>query len=178
MAGRKHRHLTIMELYVIEDYKEWFPALTGQELTDALVLQLLVEHGLLEENQKRTIIRLPGGKPVLSGGSLHFSVSHTGSVFACAAWDQNLGLDIQKKDGRDRSRLAGRYFTRAECRFLEENGPDSFYRLWTRKEAYAKYTGQGLAAVISGSPVLDRQDVEFLDLVLDEDLYGCICIGK
>ena len=166
-----------MELYIIEDYRDLFPDLRGKELTDALVLDLLRKHGHLpsHDDDPPRILRLPGGKPVLSVGGIHFSVSHSGHIFACAVAEENLGLDIQVSDSKDRTRLAQRYFTEEEYQYVSDNGPASFYRIWTRKEAYAKYTGEGLEAVINKTPVLDRPDLVFQDLVLDEGLYGCIC---
>lgn len=177
-----------MELYIIEDYRDCFPELTGRELTDALVIRLLTENGYLRAAKPR-IIRLPGGKPVLAGDTgIFFSVSHTGKVFACAVSDEEIGLDIQEARRRDASRtrrLARRYFTEDEIAYLEggfgnsgrteEELTDRFYRLWTRKEAYAKYTGEGLKAVLEGSPVLGREDVVFREILLGDGLYGCIC---
>ena len=169
-----------MELYIIEDYSELFPDLRGKELTDALVLDLLQKHGHLpsQDDGMPRILRLPGGKPVLSAGGIHFSVSHSGHIFACAVAEENLGLDIQVSDGKDRTRLARRYFTEEEFQYIEDNGPASFYRLWTRKEAFSKFTGEGMAAVIGKTPVIGRQDVVFQDLVLDQGLYGCICTAR
>ncbi|MBQ9016379.1 MAG: 4'-phosphopantetheinyl transferase superfamily protein [Firmicutes bacterium] len=182
-----------MELYLIEDYNEIYPQLKGADLTNALVKDLLQDNGWIERDQIQ-IRRLPGGKPVLAdlkdaqdgaetpGRPVHFSVSHTGHLFGCIIAEVPVGLDIQKVTGAKARRLADRYFTDAEIAWIEadadlaeESFRDRFFRLWCRKEAYAKLTGEGLTAVLSGASVLDRTELEFQDLNLGNDIYGCIC---
>lgn len=199
------------ELHIIENYACVYPQLRGQELTDALVIRILKESRYAEsagipvgcgdgkpggsrnkddggesggsrEPSAMRILRLPEGKPVLAGDrGIYFSVSHTGSVFACAVADAEIGLDIQEARRRDEDktwRLARRYFTENEIAYLEAGDlTDRFYRLWTRKEAYAKYTGAGLKAVLAKEPVLVREDVVFTEMLLGDGLYGCICRG-
>lgn len=75
-----------------------------------------------------------------------------------------------------------------------------FCQLWTRKEAWAKYTGEGLTAVMTREPVLDRRDLHFLEFALpakgreaaampgapaascgnagEETILGCLCTDR
>ena len=194
-----HRHFVCrkqMELYLIEDYKEIHPGLKGPELTDALVLDLLRESGKLppvEETPGHPVIeRLPGGKPVLKlpqdpaasdppEEEIHFSVSHTNETFGCVIAEQPIGFDLQVTRSVQILRMARRYFTADEISYLEDSGEDAsvleerFFRLWTRKEAYAKLTGEGLTAVLEGAPVTGRDDLVFTDMNFGDGLYGCIC---
>lgn len=134
-----------------------------------------------------------------SGAQVHFSVSHTGHLFGCVISDEPVGLDIQMMTRANARRLAERYFTEAEIAWIEagceaapadtQEAPDParetmapdtgfrerFFRLWCRKEAYSKLTGEGLAVVARKEPVVDRPDLEFTDLVLGDGIYGCIC---
>lgn len=177
-----------MELYIIEDYKGIYPALAGKELTDALVGDILIQSGALPAGSPPRIRRLATGKPVLDPQrGICFSVSHTGSTFGCLISTVSVGLDLQMDRAIGVSRLARRWFAEEEIRYLEEgrqNGPCGvafrrrFFRLWTRKEAYAKYTGQGLQAVLDGICVLGRRDVRFYDLDFGDGLYGCICVRR
>ena len=154
------------------------------KLTDALVAMLLTENGHLPEDARVKIRRLEGGKPVLAEPAdtgIHFSVSHTGNLFACVIAGGEVGLDIQETRRTNADRLARRYFTNEENRWLAQSGlttddTSAFFRLWTRKEAYAKYTGRGLASVLAGEPVLGRNDVAFTELTLGDGVYGCICM--
>ena len=95
------------------------------------------------------------GKPFLEGAhatsEIEFNVSHSGDVFLYAvSRGRTVGVDVEKKkEGVSVETLARRYFAAGEVRRLIEEAPseerlDSFYRCWTRKEAYLKAKGTGL----------------------------------
>lgn len=93
------------------------------------------------------------GKPRLSGYPLHFNLSHSGDYVLCAASDREIGVDIQKLQTLDELGLARRYFTSGEYEILQGLGDDRersrlFFRLWTRKEAYGKLTGEGITQTL------------------------------
>jgi 4'-phosphopantetheinyl transferase len=99
-----------------------------------------------------------GGKPTLDAAQaprdLHFSLSHTRGLVACAVgWPYALGVDAEAWLAVAPIELATRYFAPAENRLLAQLDPaeqrSTFYRLWTLKEAYLKATGQGLAAELN-----------------------------
>lgn len=180
------------KLFLTENYRAVYPDLKGQTLTDALVKDVLIGNGYIESEDKwdemgLRIHRLPGGKPILAGcpdgsfpevaGKIHFSVSHTDDVFGCAVSDEAVGLDLQLARPLRMQRLAERYFNPDEIEYLQEDASceQRFFRLWTRKEAYAKYTGAGLQAVLEKAPVLGRRDTVFTDMYFGDGLYGCIC---
>jgi len=94
------------------------------------------------------------GRPTLQGSygasDLHFSLSHTRGLVACATcrWLE-IGIDVE---GLDRAAsealpLAG-LFTADEIRRIESSAPPArakcFFSHWTLKEAYAKARGLGL----------------------------------
>ena len=90
------------------------------------------------------------GKPYLRDRSFFFNLSHSGGYVFCALSDREVGADIQICQPAQYSRLAGRFFSEEEHLALEECADEGersllFYRLWTRKEAYGKLTGAGLA---------------------------------
>ena len=89
----------------------------------------------------------PFGKPYLPARpDVHFSLSHSGSRVLCAVADRPVGCDIQEM--RPCSlRLAERWYTDAEQqRVFSQTGEDArlemFYRIWTLKESFIKYTGR------------------------------------
>jgi 4'-phosphopantetheinyl transferase len=93
------------------------------------------------------------GKPALDPAQalpdLHFSLSHTRGLAACAVGrPYALGIDAEAWRVPAPIELAARYFAPAEALLVAEEPaePSTFYRLWTLKEAYLKATGQGLAA--------------------------------
>ena len=93
------------------------------------------------------------GKPYLQDYSVYFNLSHSGNYVICAVSPREVGVDIQEYKKVDMERLARRFFSEEEQTILEGrmDGQEKrklFYQLWTRKEAYGKLTGKGIAAVI------------------------------
>ena len=179
------RHFNnIMELYIIEKYKELYPELSGRSLTDALIKDCLEAYGV----QEPQVLRTPKGKPYIdfcktqdaeesNGQDVHFSVSHSGDHFAFIAADCPVGIDIQQRKGSNANKIAERYFSDREKEYVKENGEAGFFTVWTRKEAYSKLTGEGIAEIIRGTDVLDRNDVKFTDIQLEDGIWCSYCIS-
>jgi 4'-phosphopantetheinyl transferase len=117
------------------------------------------------------------GKPSLAGGpAFNFSDS-AGLGCLAIGGAELLGVDIERKGPRDFAGLAKRYFAAAEQqRFfaLSEAGqPDAFYRIWTRKEAFLKAIGTGLATRLDAFEVTmeaDEPRMLRIDPSIDPDL--------
>ena len=76
----------------------------------------------------------------------------------------------------DIGKIAGRFFSIGEQKLVDEGGTDTFYRLWTMKEAYAKFTGRGIGEVLAGTDVTQLQNVLFTEYRLDNGMYCAICM--
>lgn len=92
------------------------------------------------------------GKPTLRGEALHFNLSHSAQLAMIAVAAAPIGVDCEKKRHLERLvDIAKRQFSSAECaelvRLPEADRLEAFYRCWTRKEAYVKALGLGLAAL-------------------------------
>jgi Phosphopantetheinyl transferase len=93
----------------------------------------------------------PTGKPFLVDyPDFHFSISHTKGAIALAVAARPCGVDIELlRPRRVSRRLLARFFTPEEQAWIAED-PDAeaarFLSLWTRKEAYTKRDGRGIAA--------------------------------
>jgi 4'-phosphopantetheinyl transferase len=93
------------------------------------------------------------GKPSLAGvhAALSFNLSHSGEVAVVAAgWDRAIGVDVEERRPLpDLAALAAQSFAPREQAMLaalpEGERVAAFFRCWTRKEAFIKATGQGLA---------------------------------
>ena len=104
------------------------------------------------------------GKPELVGSGISFNLSHSGSFAACAVSDSPVGLDIQtERDCNDR--LAEKYFTAPERRFLaeSENKAYAFTMLWSMKESCVKLLGTGLKTPLSSFSVDPQSNTACLD---------------
>ena len=98
------------------------------------------------------------GKPSLAArdgmrGQVEFNLSHSEDIALVAvARGQPVGVDVQHwSDSVEHLRLAERFFSpqeRVALRALSheaEQVPGAFFAAWTRKEAYVKATGHGIA---------------------------------
>ncbi len=103
------------------------------------------------------IARTERGKPYFPDRrDLHFSISHSRDLWACAFSGRPVGLDVQahvKKrgegDGEAAARLgrmAERFFHPEEAAWVREDPFERFFRIWAAKESYVKYTGEGIGA--------------------------------
>ncbi|MCJ2132428.1 4'-phosphopantetheinyl transferase family protein [Methylobacterium sp. E-045] len=96
----------------------------------------------------------PSGKPHLVGeqaGSCRFSLSHSGSrALIGLSSSAEIGVDVEEmRPMPDLLRIAQAHFAPREIAALETLAPRdltvAFFACWTRKEAVAKATGQGLS---------------------------------
>jgi len=93
------------------------------------------------------------GKPFVPHAAIEFNVSHSGE-FALIGLSERIaiGVDIEKirePTRNDWSDLAKRFFSEGEVKALSTLSPEDqtegFFACWSRKEAYIKRHGLGLA---------------------------------
>lgn len=96
------------------------------------------------------------GRPFFEEHTCDFSITHTQNRVFCALTDGEdssvrVGIDAEDLDRPDLSNLdamVARWFTENEQKlFFASPTKETFLRIWTRKEAYSKYTGEGLKAL-------------------------------
>ena len=168
-----------MKIFYYENYKDIFTDLQGSQLTDALIVKAAGEFGIDDEDVH--VIRDHRNKPYLAPRSryrLSVSVSHCMNTFACIISHSNCGIDIQNPKKTDIGKIAGRFFSIGEQKLVDEGGTDTFYRLWTMKEAYAKFTGRGIGEVLAGTDVTQLQNVLFTEYRLDNGMYCAVCMPR
>ena len=102
-----------------------------------------------------TVLRTAAGKPYFADLPIHFSLSHSGTVAILAVSDREIGADVEEMREVD-MRLAERFFTAREAAYVAGDR-DRFFEVWTKKEAYGKWRGDGLAASLK----VDILDLEF-----------------
>ena len=112
------------------------------------------------------------GKPYFPGG-VHFSVSHSGRCAAIAVDDAAIGLDVEKLPEKDYLKIARRFYHPDELAYVEQaqDQPRSFSRIWTRKEAYLKQRGTGIAADLSA---FDTTSGKLAEHIASFDLEGYV----
>ncbi len=106
----------------------------------------------------------PHGKPRLDGTALRFNLSHSGSLMLLAlTLDRELGVDIEQvRPDFGGEAIARRFFAPREVESLLSLPPAdrtlAFFHGWTRKEAYIKAQGKGLAMPLDEFEVEIRPD--------------------
>jgi 4'-phosphopantetheinyl transferase len=141
-------------------------------------LRLLLEGYTGRPAAEIAVTRGHEGKPRLEGDPrVHFNVSDSGDVGVYAFADCAVGIDVEEirpvPDHRLEA-LARLAFCAAETAELRSLAPEqrlgAFYRGWTRKEAYGKAVGAGLAAALAGVHVsLSPDEARILGLPDGDD---------
>jgi 4'-phosphopantetheinyl transferase len=120
-----------------------------KEAHELLLFALREVYGL---SKLPEIARMPKGKPWFpSAPEIHFNLSHSNSLTLCAVGDGEVGADIEEIRPR-RPALPGYALTPGELEEYTRRGAtwEAFFVLWTRKEAWSKFTGEGLGGRPSG----------------------------
>jgi 4'-phosphopantetheinyl transferase len=130
-----------------------------------------------------TFVRQERGKPQLAGGfqetGIQFNLSHTQNLALVAvAKDTQVGIDVEKlRPVNNLKHLSERFFTATEAQAIanlpSEQQQQAFFEIWTRKEAYLKGIGCGLAGALNRVEVSvaphEATKIERLDGVVAAD---------
>ena len=101
-----------------------------------LLYRILLDHKL----GFGTVIFGVKGKPFFSDCPIFFSISHTKGICAAAVSDVPVGIDVERCRDRYNKRMISRSLTEQE----KKNFDGDFTRIWCRKEAASKISGEGL----------------------------------
>jgi 4'-phosphopantetheinyl transferase len=133
--------------------------------------RFIVAHGVLRDLLGRYLQTQPGrirfvynafGKPDVSpefGNRLTFNLSHSGGLALIAiASASNVGVDVEYIRARsDYADIARHFFSAAEVDYLmalpSHLYAEAFFSCWTKKEAYLKACGEGLAIPLNSFSV-------------------------
>lgn len=113
------------------------------------------------------------GKPFLKNHTqIRFSHSQSGDTqMVAVASGLNVGIDLEKVRHDDFDAVARRFFSSDENALLQTltgvEKLETFFRIWTRKEAYVKALGAGLAYPLTAFTVSGR--VTDTDALIHDD---------
>lgn len=118
------------------------------------------------------------GKPKLANAEIEFNTSYSEGLALIGISASQIGLDIEKiKDIPDMDIVARHHFAPIELKKLmnlpKEDKVKGFYRCWTRKEAFIKFDGRGLAIPLDSFAVTlnpdERPRILFTNYGFDND---------
>ena len=133
------------------------------------------------------------GKPAVRSphGALHFNVSHSGAFAVVGVSLCDIGVDIEHlRPVSHIIAIASTFFPRKVASALSQLPQDrrrlAFFKLWTRKEAYVKCSGLGLARTLQAhqsslceesaiiNSELDARLVQYHDFTVNSDYVGAL----
>ena len=126
----------------------------------SIIGQKLLMDTLKEEYKKVTITKNKYGKPYLNN-NIYFNISHTNEYVVLVTSDKEIGIDIEKI--REKDLKEAKFFTtEQEYNYIinSKNPQESFWTIYTLKEAYIKMKGtnfndcQNVSFEIENSKVL------------------------
>ena len=88
-------------------------------------------------------------------------LSHSGMYVAAAFGTEDIGVDVElMRTGKQK--IAQRFFAEDERKYLEKCWTDeAFTGIWTRKEAYIKAVGTGIAMSLDSFSTMEEQVGEY-----------------
>ena len=148
------------------------PARAAQSLGALLALQALITPLSYQ------ICRTADGKPYFDAPHApHFSLSHAEGLAVAALAEPTeglIGVDFEWLHPLDHDRIAARFFSKEELASYQANPTqDTFFALWTAKEARAKASGNGLFG--KEARPLEAAHVKHFYLTA-EDRTGMLCV--
>ena len=100
------------------------------------------------------------GKPYVKGAK-QFSISHSGDYVVLAVDDSApIGVDIEGRSEASQS-LIDHVCSEPEIDFIRNHGQDSFFEIWTKKEALIKCTGTGMSVPLKSINVAENGKIEY-----------------
>ncbi len=148
----------------INEIENYFLLLDEEEKKRALAFKFekdkalfVISHGLLRkilaaytEISAGSIVfsKNKSGKPYIENSLLQFNLSHSGKHFAIAVSNANaVGVDMEEVNVQfDFTEIVKQHFSTEEKIQIKNSGNShqTFFMLWTQKEAYLKMKGIGL----------------------------------
>lgn len=131
------------------------------------------------EKETDSVMRTDTGKPYLRlHPELFFNISHSGEWIACVLGNVPVGIDIQYHREIKLEQTARKICTPDEWKTFmqvgtEKGKKDFLFQIWTKKESYLKFTGDGIRRELCE---ISYEGCRFYRLVMPEGYSGMICV--
>ena len=121
-----------------------FPDIQRRWIAGRAVLRQLLERYTGVPAGELCFARGEFGKPYLAGSRVYFNMSDSRDVALYAVTlDAEIGVDVERIRDIEGATIARRFLPESEAAAVDDD-PASFFRIWTRREAYLKCIGVGL----------------------------------
>ncbi|WP_036722796.1 4'-phosphopantetheinyl transferase family protein [Paenibacillus forsythiae] len=148
-------------------------------IAEALVRTLFLRDHQVDNESLRFTVNSYGKPSLAAYPDYHYNLSHSGDYVLCAVDSRPSGIDVEEIKPIDLT-IADRFFSGAENRQIREIPKDRrigyFYQLWTAKESYIKFRGNGLSMPLNSFSIrIDDDHIELSEqdgcLVQEPDCY-------
>ena len=144
-----------------------------------LLVRIIACQSLQIENDNLEFSINEFGKPYLKDKpfNFYFNLSHTKSAVVAAVSNQEIGVDIERKAETNLG-IAFRFFTKSEYNYIDEfpdKREERFYEVWTKKEAYIKFVGKGLAIPLNSFNVFDHKIASRIKTLHQDNYIISVC---
>ena len=115
------------------------------------------------------------GKPYFKDSDVKFNISHSHGYVSCAvSLGEELGVDIEASEiGEERAtKLAQRYFGDDDFSAVSSS-PENFVRIWSEKEAKAKFFGDSLTNLLEKEKKI-HENPDLAEITLHKFSHGDI----
>lgn len=182
----KHQHFLDQYLPVFSEdgqkdilkYRRW------QDAQLSLLGKILLLHGLRNyyDIHETEILIDSNKKPYLKDHPVHFNISHSKDLAACAIAGFPVGLDVEFSDTSVSYSDFKLHMTPYEIEEIDgaEDKMASFFTYWTRKEAVIKAHGDGMMLPLDSFEILKNECLingeKFFtkNIVIDKNYHSCI----
>jgi 4'-phosphopantetheinyl transferase len=168
ILAKQQVDIWLESLVASDDLVEEFYGLlsvTEQQRCDRFILPLVRSRSIVARGRLRVLLgqylnlhpaKVPltvgsQGKPQVRG--LEFNLSHSGDLVAYGFGSVPLGIDIEQRRSMDYGQLVERFFAEDEWQEWQQlpatAQAETFFQVWTVKEAYLKAIGTGLHRSLS-----------------------------
>ncbi|MBP5209042.1 MAG: 4'-phosphopantetheinyl transferase superfamily protein [Clostridia bacterium] len=131
----------------------------------SLFCRVLTDVGLADlgaDPDQITVVKNEHGKEYVQDRGIYYNVSHTSGLVCSAVSDHDVGVDCETVREIDHEALSKRFFTQSEYERIKgaPDPLDEFFCIWTKKESYVKFTGEGFSRPLSSFDVSDIEDIQ------------------
>lgn len=144
-----------------------------------LVDMVKTKYGHDLEKETDPVMRAETGKPYLRlHPELFFNISHSGEWITCAMGNVPVGIDIQYHRKIKLEQTAKKICNPEEWELFqqadtEREKMDFLFQIWTKKESYLKYTGEGIRRELCE---LSYDGCRFYQLAMPKGYSGMVCV--
>lgn len=132
-----------------EEEKNHLKSIYNPQVKNRFIVSKALTRNILSQKlriptNKLEFIKNEKGKPSIKDCPYHFSVSHSGDLFAIALGREEVGIDVEHMKERNFISIAKHNFSKEAVNRIitSSNQKEEFYREWTLFEAAVKLHGK------------------------------------